>query len=53
MEPTDWFKIEKGLFNPLFNLYTVHIMRNAKLDELQAVINNLSWERHQQPQICR
>jgi len=34
MEPTDWFKIEKGLFN----LYTVHIMRNAWLDELQAGI---------------
>ena len=34
MEPTDWFKIEKGLFD----LYTVHIMRNAGLDELQAGI---------------
>ena len=39
---TDWFKIEKGacqgcLLSPcLFNLYTEHIMRNARLDELQA-----------------
>ena len=36
----DWFKIEKGvqqgcLLSPcLFNLYTEHIMRNAKLDVL-------------------
>ena len=41
---TDWFKIERGvwkgcLLSPcLFNLYTEHIMRNAGLDELQAVI---------------
>ena len=41
---TDWFKIEKGirqgcLLSPcLFNLYVEHIMRNARLDELQARI---------------
>ena len=40
---TDWFRIEKiqqgCLLSPcLFNLYTVHIMRNAGLDELQAGI---------------
>ena len=41
---TDWFKIEKGvqqgcLLSPcLFNLYAEHIMRNARLDELQAGI---------------
>ena len=50
---TDWIKIEKGsyLLSPcLFNLYTEHIMRNARLDELQAEIkiggrniNNLSY----------
>ena len=40
----DWFRIEKGvrqgyLFSPcLFNLYAEHIMRNARLDELQAGI---------------
>ena len=40
---TDWFKIEKGvgqgcLLSPcLFNLYAAeHIMRNARLGELQA-----------------
>ena len=37
---TDWFRIEKGvwqicLLSPcLFNLYTEHMMRNARLDEL-------------------
>ena len=42
---TDWFKIEKGagqgcpLSTCLFNLYTQHIMRNVRLDELQAGIN--------------
>ena len=47
---TDWFKIEKGvqqccLLSPcLFNLYTEHIMRNARLDELQARIIK---EKHQ------
>ena len=53
---TDWFKIEKGvpqgslLPSCLFNLYTEHIMRNARLDELQAgikidvrSINNLRY----------
>ena len=41
---SDWFKIEKGIqqgcvLSPcLFNLYTEHIMRNARLDELQAGI---------------
>ena len=41
---TDWLKIEKGvqqgcLLSPcLFNLHTEHILRNARLDELQAGI---------------
>ena len=41
---TDWFKIEKGvqhgclLSSCLFNLYAEHVMRNARLDELQAEI---------------
>ena len=41
---TDWFKIGKGvrqgyLLSPcLFNLYAEHIIRNARLDELQAKI---------------
>ena len=41
---TDWFKIEKGvrqgcLLSPrLFNLYAEYIMRNARLDVLQAGI---------------
>ena len=39
---TDWFRIDKGvvqgclLSRCLFNLYTEHIMRNARLDGLQA-----------------
>ena len=53
---TDWFKMEKGvyqgcLFSPcLFNLYTKHIMRNARLAELRGGsklggkdINNLRY----------
>ena len=40
---TNWFRIEKGerqgcLSPCLFNLYTEHIMKNARLDELQAGI---------------
>ena len=41
---TDWFKIEKGaqqgrLLSPcLLNPYTEHIIRNARVDELQAKI---------------
>ena len=41
---TDWFKIETGvpqgslLSLYLFNLYSEHIMRNARLEELQAGI---------------
>ena len=41
---TDWFKIEKGVQQGcllslyLFNLYAEHIMRNARLGELQAGI---------------
>ena len=41
---TDWFKIEKGvcqgfILSPcLFNLYAEYIMRNARLDDLQAGI---------------
>ena len=41
---TDWFKIEKGVWQGcllsscLFNLYTEHIMRNARLDDLQVGI---------------
>ena len=53
---TDWFQIRKGvhqgyIFSPcLFNLYAEYIMRNARLDEAQAVmkiarrnINNLKY----------
>ena len=41
---TDWFRIEKGVQQGcllslcLFNLYAEHIVRNARLDELQAGI---------------
>ena len=41
---TDWFKIEKGarqgclLLSCVLNLRTEHVMRNARLDELQAGI---------------
>ena len=41
---TDWFRIDKGVWQGcllsscLFNLYTEHIMRNARLDELQTRI---------------
>ena len=41
---TDWFKIETGVQQGsllslyLFNLYSEHIMRNARLEELQAGI---------------
>ena len=44
MEPTDWFKIGKGvcqgcILSPcLFNLYAEYIMQNAGLDESQAGI---------------
>ena len=53
----DWFQIGKGLRQAcisspcLFNLYTEHIMWNARLDEAQAgikiagrIINNLRYE---------
>ena len=54
-ETTKWFKIEKAnenLLSPcLFNIYAEYIMRNARLDELQAGIktggrniNNLRYE---------
>ena len=54
---TDWFQIGKGvhqgcILSPcLFNLYAEYIMRNARLDEVQARIkiawrniNNLNYE---------
>ena len=46
---TDWFRIEKGvwqscLLSPcLFDLYAEHIMRNARLDELQDGIKIDRW----------
>ena len=45
---SDWFSIEKGVLPGcllslcLFNLYTEHIMGNARLDELQAGIK-IGW----------
>ena len=45
---TYWFKMEKGvqqgwLLSPcLFNLYIEHIMRNARLDELQPGVK-IGW----------
>ena len=44
MEPTDWFKLGKGvcqgcILSPcLFNLYAEYILQNARLDESQAGI---------------
>ena len=44
MEPTDWFKLGKGvcqgcILSPcLFNLYAEYILPNARLDESQAGI---------------
>ena len=55
---TDWFQIGKGvlqgcILSPyLFNLYTENIMRNAGLEEAQAVIKSYQ-EKYQSPQICR
>ena len=55
-EKMDWFQIRKGIhqgciLSPcLFNLYAEYIMRDARLDEAQAGINNLgesSWEKYQ------
>ena len=53
---TDWFRIEKGvqqgcclLSSCLFNLYAEHIMRNARLGELQAgikITRNINNLRH-------
>ena len=46
---TGWFQIGKGvhqacILSPcLFNLYAENIMRNARLDEAQAAINNLRY----------
>ena len=48
MEQTDWFQIEKGvcqgcILSPcLFNLDAEYIMRNAGLEEAQAVIK-IAW----------
>ena len=56
MEQTDWFRIEKGIWQGyllsscLFNLYAVYIMQNTRLDEAQvgikiaeSNINNLRY----------
>ena len=57
-ETTDLFQIGKGvcqgfIWSPcLFNLYAEYIMRNVGLEEAQAGIK-ISWEKYQQPQICR
>ena len=54
---TDWFQIGKGvchgcIFSPLlFNLFAEDIMRNARLDEAQAVIKRAGEILI--PQICR
>ena len=46
---TDWLRIEKGVWQGcllppcLFNLYPEHIMRNVRLDELQAGIKVHGW----------
>ena len=44
-------QIGKGLLSPcLLNLYAEYIMRDARLDEAQAGINNLGeliWEKYQ------
>ena len=51
-ETTDWFQIGKGciLLPCFFNLYAKYIMRNARLDEVQAGIKiarrNLNNLRH-------
>ena len=53
---TDWFQIWEGvrqsrILSPcLLNLYAEYIMRDARLDEAQAGINNLGeliWEKYQ------
>ena len=47
---TDWFKIEKGVWQGcllshcLFNLYAQHIVRKARLDELQTWIKKGGWD---------
>ena len=65
---TDWLKIEKGVWQGclllpcLCNLYAEHIMRNARLDELQAgikigrrnindlrYVNGRKWRRTKEP----
>ena len=46
--PTDWFQIGKGvhqdcILSPcLFNLYAEYIMRNAGLEEAQALLGDIS-----------